>query len=107
MNVPTTWSTSPSANTPSKPSEVRRAKQISGAASASNRSRFMAHRVLASPPHEILSPICRLYDAVQKIYRREPVPEAGEGLDTGGKCYVKTLLQHVTGVEDCHFCRIA
>jgi hypothetical protein len=27
------------------PSELRRAKQISGAASASNRSRFMAHRV--------------------------------------------------------------
>jgi hypothetical protein len=20
----------------------------------------------------------------------------------GGKCYVKTLLEHVTGVEDCH-----
>jgi hypothetical protein len=30
---------------PRMPSELRRAKQISGAASASNRSRFMAHRV--------------------------------------------------------------
>ena len=61
----------------------------------------------SSPPHEILSPICRLCEAVQKIYRREPVPEAGECLDMGGKRYVKTLLEHVTGVEDCHFRRVA
>jgi hypothetical protein len=73
MNVPTTCSTSPSANTLRKPSELRRAKQISGAASTSNRSRFMAHR-LASPPHKLYP---GLYDAVQKIYRREPMPEAG------------------------------
>jgi hypothetical protein len=76
MNVPTTCSTSPSANTLRKPSEARRAKPISGAASTSNRSRFMAHRSsFAAPPNSI--PICRLYDAVQKIYRREPMPEAG------------------------------
>ena len=55
----------------------------------------------AAPRNSIPNlPAC---DAVQKIYRREPVPEAGEGLDMGGKCYVKTLLEHVTGVEDCHF----
>ena len=35
------------------------------------------------------------------------MPEAGEGLDMGGKCYVKTLLEHVTGVEYCHFRRVA
>jgi hypothetical protein len=35
------------------------------------------------------------------------VPEAGQGFDMGGKCYIKTLLEHVTGVEDCHFRRIA
>jgi hypothetical protein len=33
----------------------------------------MAHR-LASPPHKLYP---ELYDAVQKIYRREPMPEAG------------------------------
>ena len=43
----------------------------------------------------------------KKIYRREPVPEADEGLDMGGKRYVKTLLEHVTGVEEYHFRRIA
>jgi len=43
----------------------------------------------------------------KKIYRREPVPEAGECLDMGGNCYVKTLLEHVTGVEEYHFRRIA
>jgi hypothetical protein len=106
MNVPTTWSTSPSVNTPSKPSELRRAKNKRGCKSEQQEKVHGPLR-LASPPHEILSPICRLYDGVQKIYRREPVPEAGEGLDMGGKCYVKALLQHVTGVEDCHFRRIA
>ncbi len=35
------------------------------------------------------------------------MPEADEGLDMGGKRYVKTLLEHVTGVEDCHFRRVA
>ena len=36
------------------------------------------------------------------------MPEAGEGFDMGGKCYIKTLLEHVTGgVEDCYFRRIA
>ena len=28
------------------------------------------------------------------------MPEADEGLDMGGKRYVKTLLEDVTGVED-------
>jgi hypothetical protein len=45
MNVLATWSTSPSVNTPRKPSELRRAKQISGTASAIKRSWFMVHRV--------------------------------------------------------------
>lgn len=35
------------------------------------------------------------------------MPEADEGLDMGGKRYVKTLLEHVTGAEDCHLRRVA
>ena len=35
------------------------------------------------------------------------MPVADEGLDMGGKRYVKTLLEHVTGVEDCHLRRVA
>ena len=42
MSVPTTYSTSPSVNTPRKPSKLRRAKQISGTASATKRRRFMS-----------------------------------------------------------------
>jgi hypothetical protein len=43
--VPAKWSASPSVNTPRKPSELRRAKQISGIASATKKRRFMVHRV--------------------------------------------------------------
>ena len=35
------------------------------------------------------------------------MPEADEGLDMDGKRYVKTLLEHVTGLENCHFRRVA
>jgi hypothetical protein len=46
VSVPDTWTTSPSVSTPRKPSELRRAKQISGSASATKRSRFIcAHSV--------------------------------------------------------------
>jgi hypothetical protein len=45
MKMPAKWSTSPSVNTPRKPSELRRAKQISGIASATKKRRFMVHRV--------------------------------------------------------------
>jgi hypothetical protein len=45
MKMPARWSTSPSINTPKKPSELRRAKQISGIASATKKRRFMVHRV--------------------------------------------------------------
>jgi hypothetical protein len=44
-SVPNTYSRSPSVNTPRNPSELRRAKQMSGTASATKRSRFMGHRV--------------------------------------------------------------
>jgi hypothetical protein len=76
MNVPPTWSTSPSVNTPRTPSKLRRAKQISGTASATKRNSFMAHNGLASSPQEILSSICRLNDAVQKKILGQEFPEA-------------------------------
>ena len=53
-NLPARWSTSPSANTLRRPSEPRRARQISGTASATKRRRFMS-TAFASPAHKILS----------------------------------------------------
>jgi len=59
MNLPATWITSPSANTLRRPSELRRAKQISGTASATKRRMFMSTAsCFASPQNPI--PICRL-----------------------------------------------
>jgi hypothetical protein len=45
MKVPATWNTSPSVITPRKPSALRRAKQISGTASATKSTNFMVHNV--------------------------------------------------------------
>jgi hypothetical protein len=50
MKMPAKWSTSPSVNTPRKPSELRRAKQTSGMASATKKRRFMGPPRLGSPP---------------------------------------------------------
>ena len=43
----------------------------------------------------------------KKFTGGKTVPEASEGLDMCGKCDIKTLLEHVTGVEYCHFRRVA
>jgi hypothetical protein len=73
--VLTTWITSPSVNTPRKANEPRRAKQLSGTASASNKSRFIATAPgFASLPNSIR--ICRPDNAVQKICRPKPAPRA-------------------------------
>jgi hypothetical protein len=40
--APSTWMTAPSVATPRSANKLRKAKQLSGTASASNKSRFMA-----------------------------------------------------------------
>jgi hypothetical protein len=42
LTVPSTWITPPSVVTPRSANKLKRAKQLSGTASASNKSRFMA-----------------------------------------------------------------
>jgi hypothetical protein len=42
LAMPTTWMTAPSVITPSSANKLRKAKQLSGTASASNKGRFMA-----------------------------------------------------------------
>jgi hypothetical protein len=42
LTVPSTWMTAPSVATPRSTNELRKAKQLSGTASASNKSKFMA-----------------------------------------------------------------
>ena len=42
LTVPRTWMTAPSIITPRNASKLKKAKQLSGSASASNKSRFMA-----------------------------------------------------------------
>jgi len=45
LTVPRTWMTAPSVITPRNASKLKKAKQLSGTASASNKSRFLAKRV--------------------------------------------------------------
>jgi len=45
LTVPSTWMTPPSVIIPRSANELKKAKQLSGTASASNKSKFMAKRV--------------------------------------------------------------
>jgi hypothetical protein len=66
--VPSRWITPPSIITPRSANKLKKAKQLSGTASASNKSRFMAkcvHLWLAAQPNSI--PPRRSDNTVQKI----------------------------------------
>ena len=69
LAMPTTWMTAPMVITPRNANKLRKAKQqLSGIATASNKSRFMAKCVVsgfAAPPNS--SPPRRSDNAVQKI----------------------------------------
>src|SRR5215472_13127853 len=66
--APSTWMTAPSVATPRSTNKLKKAKQLSGTASASNKSRFMAKCVclwLAAQLNS--SPLRCSDDAIQKI----------------------------------------
>src|SRR5262249_41920282 len=83
--------TPPSVIIPRSANELKKAKQLSGTASASNKSKFMAKSVclwLRRPPNS--SPPRRSDNAVQKIYR--PKPKADVECTEEGRA--KALARH-------------
>ena len=68
LTVPRTWMTAPSVITPRSASKLNKAKQLSGTASASNKSRFMANVSVSGFAAQLnSSPLRCSDDAVKKI----------------------------------------
>ena len=70
-------------------------------------------RQVHGPPRLASPPLRSSIPNLPALWSRPKNLQPGTGargcecLDMGGTCYVKTLLEHVTGVEDCHFRRVA
>jgi hypothetical protein len=67
LSVSSTWMTAPSIITPRSTNKLKKAKQLNGTASASNKSRFMAKSLSGFAAQPNSSPPRRSDNDVQKI----------------------------------------
>jgi hypothetical protein len=83
LAMPTTWMIAPSVTTPRSANQVRRAKQLSGIATAINKSGFIGQMCLslASSPHLNSNPPRRSDNAVQKISEPKAMSNTPRGVN--------------------------